>query len=279
MSSLSRITAMVSLTLRESVARKTFITFVSISTLVHIFMLFVLNFDMLDAGMAMVKIMGQEVGGTRGIDLKTVVLMIQKGITIAVFTGGIILSIFATAGLVPQMLEKGYIDLLLSKPLYRWQLFLSRFIGAILIIACNVAYLIGGTWLILGAKTGIWHFQSLLVIPMVVLAFAMLFASMSLIGVLSRSASVTVMISFSLIFLSPLLQHHDMIYSLLTSKVYYFILEGVYHLLPKVSEISQITEALVSGKPVESWSAVWTSALSSLAILAGATFIFQRKDY
>ncbi|MBC8145297.1 MAG: ABC transporter permease, partial [bacterium] len=48
------------------------------------------------------------------------------------------LGIFATAGIVPSMMEKGTIDLLLSKPLARWKLLWGRAAGGAIAVGTNL---------------------------------------------------------------------------------------------------------------------------------------------
>lgn len=279
MSLVIKIYSMVALTVRESVARKTFITFFAISTLIHLFFLFVLDVDMLDGTMALVKLGGQEISGNQGFNLTDMIVKIQGMIAFSVFSGGLILSVFTTAGLIPSMLEKGNVELLLSKPLSRWQLFLCRFLGATLIMAFNVAYFVIGVWLILGIQTGIWYLPAFYIIPMVIITFALVFASMSLVGVLSRSPGVTIMVTFLVLFLSLILQHHDKIYGLLSSSFYYYLIAGTYHALPKTSELVQITQALVAGQPVGNWAPLWSSCIAGGITLLAALGVFYKKDY
>ena len=66
------------------------------------------------------------------------------------------LSVFASAGLIPSVLEPGRIELLLSKPVSRTHILLGRYLGNILVISSNVVFLVLGVWTILGIKSGIW---------------------------------------------------------------------------------------------------------------------------
>ncbi len=279
MKTLKKIWALIRLTFRESFAKKTFITFLGLSSLVHLFFLFALNVDVLDAGLAMVEILGQDISNSESVDVEKMIVGIQSVIATVVFAGGIFLSIFSTASLVPTMLERGHIDLLISKPLSRTQLFLGRYVGGLSIMAFNVIYLIGGSWLILSAKTGIWYFPYLYSIPMVVVAFAIVYALMVLVGVVTRSTGVTVMVAYSVLFFSPFWEQKNTIYALLSSKVYYYALEGIYHALPKTFELGQINQALVMGKVVDSWMPVWTSSITGCVLLTIAVVIFNRKDF
>lgn len=279
MKTLHKFWAVIVLTFRESFAKKTFIAFFILSSLLHLFFIFALNVDVVDGAMAMVKILGQDVNPSQEIDIRKMIIGVESVISTVVFTGGIFLSIFATANLIPTMLERGYIELLISKPLSRTMLLTGRFLGALSIMIFNVSYLIAGTWLILSLKTGFWHWPYLYSIPMVIAAFAIVYALLALVGVTTRSPGVSIMVAYSVLFFSPLLVEKDKIYAFLSSKIYYYFLEGLYHTLPKTFELGEINQALVMGRCVESFSALWSSSIVGAALLFTTIFIFSKKDF
>ena len=122
-----KLLAVVDGTIRESMARFTFLAFALMSTLMLMVVTFAVNLDVVDGALAAARLFGQDIhlGGQR-IAIDELVSGIQTGLAGFVFGVGLFLSIFATANLVPVMLEKGYVDLLLSKPLSRPALFLGR---------------------------------------------------------------------------------------------------------------------------------------------------------
>ena len=65
---------------------------------------------------------------------------------------GVFVAILVTASIIPQMFEPGAIDLLLSRPLSRSLLFLSKFVGGCMFILLNSIYLIAGLWLYVGLR-------------------------------------------------------------------------------------------------------------------------------
>lgn len=271
--------ALISLTFKESFAKKTFIAFFALSTLVHLFFILALNIEVVSGALAIVKVFGQDVQLSPEIDLQEMIVGIQSVFGTAVFAGGIFLSIFATASLIPSMLEKGSIELLVSKPLSRIVIFLGRFLGALSIVIFNVGYFIVGTWLILGIKTGIWYFPYLYSILMVVIAFATMYALMALVGVTTRSAGVCIMVAFTAFFLSQFLVQREKLYSVVTGKIYHYFVDGLYHVLPKTFELGEINLALITQQPITGWSAFWTSLMAAAIIFGLATFIFARKDF
>lgn len=108
---------------------------------------------------------------------------------------GIFVAILVTSSIIPQMFEPGAIDLLLSKPVSRSLLFLSRFVGACAFVLLNTAYLIGGLWLIVGVQFDIWSPRLLLCIPVFLFLFAIYYSVSALAGVVWRNAVVAVVIT------------------------------------------------------------------------------------
>jgi ABC-2 family transporter protein len=105
---------------------------------------------------------------------------------------GVFIAILVTASTVPQTFEPGAIDLLLSKPVSRSLLFLTKFFGASTFILLNSAYLIGGMWLIAGLRFDIWSGRLLLCIPVFLFLFVIYYSVSALTGVIWRNAIVSV---------------------------------------------------------------------------------------
>lgn len=108
---------------------------------------------------------------------------------------GVLIAIVVTSWIVPTMLEAGAIDLLLSKPVSRPLLFLSKFAGGCAFIFVSAAFLISGTWLICGSRLGIWNTGLLWTIPVFVFVFAIYYSVSTLAAVFWRNAIVSVIVS------------------------------------------------------------------------------------
>jgi hypothetical protein len=108
---------------------------------------------------------------------------------------GVFVSVLVTASMIPQAFEAGSVDLLLSKPISRSLLFLSKFIGGCAFIAINAAYLIGGLWLVLGLRFGLWNARLLWAIPLYLFLFAIYYGVSALAGVMWRNAIVSVVMA------------------------------------------------------------------------------------
>ena len=138
-------------------------------------------------------------------DVDRLVRGVYGGIATFLYTWGMFLAVFASAGLIPSVLEPGRIELLLSKPVSRTHILLGRYVGNVLVVSCNIVYLVLGVWIILGIKTGIWSPLFLISIATTIFAFAVLLSVVILIGVLFESAALATMVAAALMVMSMIL--------------------------------------------------------------------------
>ena len=137
-------------TFREAIAKKIFLGFFAISTLIILIFLFLINVDSVEG---MVDMMGSS--GTEGI--KQLVIGFEVAMINISYLLIITFCFVSVASFIPSMLEKGNIDLLLSKPVSRTKIILAKFSGGVLLIFLSLIYLIGFVWLILSLKSGYWN--------------------------------------------------------------------------------------------------------------------------
>ncbi len=105
---------------------------------------------------------------------------------------GTLIAIVVTAPIVPRMFEPGAIDLLLSKPVSRSLLFLSKFFGGCAFTIVNAAFLIGGMWLIIGIQFGVWSNGLLLSLPVYLFLFVLYYSVSAATGVVFRGPIISV---------------------------------------------------------------------------------------
>lgn len=286
---------------RELLYRKTIIIYFGIVTLVLLFFALALQTDVANGAIASLTVAGLQGSasggnfrmgddpsgeGMGGLSAETFVRYAQLGTAFLLYPLAILLSVFATASLVPRMLEKGTIDLLLSKPITRPSLFLSRYAGALLTAAINLLYLTVGLAAILAWKTGVWNGGFVLSGLLMSLYFACLLAFTVLAGVLLKSTTVSIMITAALFFVSLVvrLPHANRDWPLLiTSRVGRFlaqaVVETLYYALPRSYEFVQSTASLIRHEGSVGWGAVLGSAGSGAVALGLAVVYFSRRDY
>jgi ABC-type transport system involved in multi-copper enzyme maturation permease subunit len=105
----------------------------------------------------------------------------------------LLVSSVMTSFFIPNMLRKGTVDLLISKPIRRWMLLLYKYVGGLLFMFLNTVVLIGGFWLVMGMRTGLWGPSFLLMIPILTFQFAIFYAVSTLAAVLTRNTIVAIM--------------------------------------------------------------------------------------
>jgi ABC-2 type transport system permease protein len=176
---------------------------VRLSTLMILFFLFLLRIDIVQGRHRHSVALRQNGHGIPDAD--RMVRGVYGGIATFLYTFGMFLAVFASAGLIPSVLEPGRIELLLSKPLSRTHILLGRYAGNVLVVSCNIIYLVLGVWIILGVKTGIWSPTFLIAIATTTFIFAVLLAVVVLIGVLFESAALATMVTVALMIISPIL--------------------------------------------------------------------------
>lgn len=103
----------------------------------------------------------------------------------------ILLGVLVTSFFIPNMMQKGTVDLLLSKPIGRVTLLLFKYIGGLTFVFLNSVLAIGGVWLVLGLRSGIWTWSFPLSALIITFFFAVLYAVSTLFAVLTRNSIAT----------------------------------------------------------------------------------------
>lgn len=267
-------------TLREAMARKVFLFFLGISAVVIIVLALITS---LTNTSSILNNIGNFSRGNKieAAGIGNIVTMFEILIINSIANLGLLLAIFSSASFVPVMLEKGNIDLLLSKPISRTQLLWGKYFGGIFVVLINIAFLIIGVWFIISLKFAYWNFAILWSILLITFAYATLNAVIVLFGVMTKSSILGMMTAYFIyLILSPfLLAAKDRVLPFLDNKVLNTILDGFYYIIPKTSELfGKDIFNLASGTNIETQPII-SSFLFLLFIMILSVEIFKRKDY
>jgi hypothetical protein len=104
-------------------------------------------------------------------------------------------AIVITSPMIPDMFQTGSLHLLLSKPLSRSLLYLSKYIGGCIFVAINIAYLIVGLYFYAGLQLGIWNRGILWCIPLFIFAFMVFYSVSALVGLIWKNPIICVVIT------------------------------------------------------------------------------------
>lgn len=270
-------------TFREALAKRIFIGYYIFYALVVLVMLFIVNVETIEGAMSF-------------MDRKSIVTGVETGFLTLSWSLIIFFSIISTASFIPSMLEKGTIDLLISKPISRTTILMSKYLGAVLFVFISMVFLLGSIWLILSLKSSYWDFTFLVSIISISFAYAAMYSIVVFVGLTTNSSIISILICFFLIFvLSPILSIREtIIFPLFNNSTVEFILNFLYYVLPKPGEIKDITVSLINEETISFWKSSfdtennriipsWMSLISSFIFTVVLTSIsiyyFSRKDY
>lgn len=107
---------------------------------------------------------------------------------------GVFSSLLVTAAIIPRTFEPGEIALLLSKPVNRSFLLLTKFAGGCAFTLVCGSVLVVGVWLLLGVRLGIWEHKLLLCIPVYVFLFSVYYSVSAVTGLIWRNAVVSLVL-------------------------------------------------------------------------------------
>jgi len=270
-------------TFREALAKKIFIGYYIFYAIVVLFMLFAVNLDAVEGVMSMA-------------DVKQGVLFAEKGFMDLAWVFIVFFSLVSTSSFIPSMLEKGTIDLLISKPISRINILFSKFLGAVIFMFISMVFLLGSIWLILSLKSGYWDFTFLLSIPMITVTFAIMYSIVVLVGLTTQSSIISILVNFFLMFvLCPILSIREgMIFTFVQNSAVQYVFNFFYWILPKSGEIKDIVTSIMLDKKINFWMTTmnvetgdfttsWMSLISSLlffiVLFSYSAYYFSKKDY
>ena len=115
------------------------------------------------------------------------VLFTQFGISVWLTWAATILALISTAGIIPDLISSGTVEMLVSKPVSRVRLLLTKFTFGLLFVALQVSVFSVGCFLVFGLKGVFWEPRILLAVPIVVVFYSYLFCVCVLMGLLLKS--------------------------------------------------------------------------------------------
>ncbi len=110
-------------------------------------------------------------------------------------TLGVFAAILVTASMIPNTFEAGSIDFLLSKPISRVLLLLTKFFGGCTFILLIASYFIIGIWLVIGTRFDLWNHRILMTIPLFLFLFSIYFCVSTFAGLRWKNATVSIVMS------------------------------------------------------------------------------------
>ncbi len=191
----------------------------------------------------------------------------------------VFLAVMASAGLIPRMLERGRVDFYLAKPLSRSGLLLNK-LGAVWLVYTFVVMLCAAVvYVVTVLAHGGFDFRILYLFAAYAVLMVIWLSITGLAGVVFGSTPLAMISAFLVWVLQTILSGHETINQFLDSRVARYVIDILYYVLPKPSEISDMSMQLVLGRPVDSWMPLWSSVVFAAVMIYLAVWFFKRKSF
>ncbi len=267
-------------TWREALARYTLLGFLAVSALFLLVLTFALNLDVVDGALAAGTLFGKAFElPAKGPAITSVVAAGESVFAGILYVLGVFLAVFATGSQVPNLQRRGTVDLYVTRPIGRTHLLLGRFLGAVTLVSANLLVLCGGVFVIVSAKTRVWNPRFLAASGLILVVFLSYLGFMYLIGVVTSSTPLSIMLPYALYLLSVPLVAHDRIAAAMDSRLAAGVVNALYWVLPKTAEIGRDLTAYVLGKGTPAVLPLASTAAFGVVCLAAAVLAFNRKNF
>lgn len=266
--------------IREALAKKIILSIFLFFSLIILFIIFAATNDSVAGMLAFLEASGGNA------DYRSAVIYFESTVTskIPMFMM-IAFYLIIVSSFIPSMLQKGHIDLLLSKPISRTKIVIGHLLAGTAFAFLSSFFLLGIIWLIVSIKTGIWHIPFLYSILWFTYIFLTLYSFVILIGLLTRNTILNIIINLILFFplswifyiLNEITKKGDQFLSF--GAVTLFIIKFFYYLMPKPWDLADICEAAIKGEAIGSVQPIITSLLFIGIMISLSIWYFNKKDY
>ncbi len=227
--------------------------------------------------------------GLRTDQRAAVMTPMQKGVAfwsdsaITVFFWVTLLGFIAAgAGYFPGLLQSGAVDVVLSRPVSRAQLFLGKYLGGLvlyiaLIVVAMLLFFAG-----LGLRLGVWNTTMFTALPPMIFSAALVYAIVALIGIRTRSTALSMLLGwFFLVIVDWALEYIQGggLIELMGAGWLAPIGDATRVALPNFRMLLFWANAAAMDVPIFQWPLFFTS-VAWLALCVGIGFyLFRNADY
>ncbi|MFI5263431.1 MAG: ABC transporter permease subunit [Candidatus Kapaibacterium sp.] len=281
---LKKLIAIIEETYREAIARKTIVGFFIFSTLIILIAFFVFQSSTVKDAMSKMQqtnMQGNKPTMATDVIMVSVLDIFWTIVSVMLYFMTVCVGVFATTGFITSQMEKGTIDLLLSKPVPRWLYIIGRYVGSVSIILLEVIWFVVGMWCVVSLSTGTWHVAFLASIFFIMLGFAGIYSVVVLISVLSRSSALSIVIGIGLYFISLLIAGAKGIEKMVTTdskSTLSYIADALYYLFPQTSDMSGNMKNAILGNPIE-WMPVLLILGLTTVYVSLSIYAFNKKQF
>lgn len=192
-----------------------------------------------------------------------------------------ILGVFAITPLLMSYMEKGRAELVIAKGTPRWKLCLGRYLGSVVLFATLVFFMAVVPAVYLWARTGVSIRQFLIASCLSAFTFGVLLSLISILAMGATHPAIPIIFAFVFnMFVPQLAQRKAVFYQdIITSQWGQWLLDWVYRILPKTSELVVASRKYLNAGVLDSWWPIWSSALFVVGALALSCWLLHKKSF
>lgn len=192
----------------------------------------------------------------------------------------VVFAVFATAPLLATFLQKGWVELVMSKGISRAQLLVGRFLGGALLFTATIVLMGVLPVLELALLTGADPRRALAALALPVVSFSSMFAVLSAIAIVQPNAALLGIAGFCQLALSSGLAMRDELFELLAVPRWLgFPLDLLYVVLPRHAELGNCAVAFAAGEPFQGGAALAASLGLLVVWLGVAVGLLSRRSF
>jgi ABC-type transport system involved in multi-copper enzyme maturation permease subunit len=270
-------------TVYETVKRFTLLFYLIVATIILLTFVFTVKGLFVDGELTAVSFLGNQLPVVPELDPSKLLIFSTIGGSILAMT---LLGMFATAGIIPSTLRRGTIDIYLSKPVSRLFLLSAKYSGAVAALSVGIVYFMGGLYLIIGLKLGIWNPDILIAAGLTILMFSSLYGFVVFIAVISRSTAIVILFVYihSLIASGLLESREEILFGIITSEPIRHVIHALYYILPQTSGMNSAMMNLfspaVTQTPMDfTFTPYIYSIASGFGFFVLSYLVMRRSDY
>ena len=264
-------------TLKESIHRRVALALIVVAVLIMVAEVGFTHFQTNEKG----ELMVYRFGAKTGIAAKTYVVTEARYESLGILSGmWVMLGLFAATPLLTSYMEKGWVELLLSKGTPRWKIFLGRYTGAaaLFIFTALLMSVIPLTYFSLRAGVPLKPFFA--AVGIVFVSFLGSLALLALVSTAQANTALLVIVVFlEKMIASMLALRKQLLYGLITAKWAQWSLDWLYRILPKHPDLEHMARNYATSGAWESWFPIWTTAVFILVASAWGLWRFERKAF
>ncbi|HEY4839762.1 MAG TPA: hypothetical protein VIH72_14195 [Candidatus Acidoferrales bacterium] len=189
------------------------------------------------------------------------------------------LAIFASVPLLVSSLEKGWVELTLTKGVARWRVLLGCYFSGLTLYMATLCVAMVPTAVWLWIKTGVSCKALLVGILIETLGFAALMSLAAFASLTRTGAALPIMIAVFVDILSPVLADREKgLFSLITSNWARGLLNWSYNILPKPFGLLSAATGYIQFGSIKDWFPFWTTGVFIVVMMGITMWMLHRKN-